>query len=518
MDPPDAFEKRRNDIIYDWQGNRNPFIDYPEFVNYIYNDVNLNTIEISNVSIPNPIIAGEEFNINATVTSNLNCCPIESVVINYGNSWYDMNLNLNMSFEDDWSANIPGQPDNSMFCYSITATDIEGNSQVFFGSQQIPILPFEGDLTPISDIQGGDEYSPFEGQSVNTTGIVTGAFANSFYVQDGSAPWSGIYIYSGNALPSMGDSIIVQGEVSEFCWNGSPCECSQCGGAGVTEFFSPDTIRIITNNNPLPEPIIVPSGEALTEQYEGVLVRIENAECTSLPSGYGIWNIDDGSGEASIHNTPDGYEFDPTVGDTYNVTGIVTSTFNEWKIDLRIPSDVESGPDTSPPFVTSHSCFQVGVNYYIYLYFNEAIDPDVVSDDNFLITNATLLSASIDIFDPTKVILTLSNVISTSMGLIMFEVEDLLGNSSNNLTYSINNCEWNFNINEFQNDLAVFPNPNNGDFQIGLLESNHVKILNHLGQLIWDKRLEKGTSKASLSNKGLYFIEINNTTIPLLVQ
>ena len=36
QDPPDAFEKRRNDVIFKWQGNRNPFIDYPEFVNYLY--------------------------------------------------------------------------------------------------------------------------------------------------------------------------------------------------------------------------------------------------------------------------------------------------------------------------------------------------------------------------------------------------------------------------------------------------------------------------------------------------
>lgn len=33
LDPPDEFEKRRNDLIYaDWQRNRNPFIDHPEWV------------------------------------------------------------------------------------------------------------------------------------------------------------------------------------------------------------------------------------------------------------------------------------------------------------------------------------------------------------------------------------------------------------------------------------------------------------------------------------------------------
>ena len=37
QDPPDAFEKRRNQVIYDtWQHNRNPFIDHPEWVTAIY--------------------------------------------------------------------------------------------------------------------------------------------------------------------------------------------------------------------------------------------------------------------------------------------------------------------------------------------------------------------------------------------------------------------------------------------------------------------------------------------------
>lgn len=36
-DPPDAFEKRRNQVIYDtWQHNRNPFIDHPEWVTAIW--------------------------------------------------------------------------------------------------------------------------------------------------------------------------------------------------------------------------------------------------------------------------------------------------------------------------------------------------------------------------------------------------------------------------------------------------------------------------------------------------
>ncbi|WP_407640481.1 endonuclease I family protein [Actinokineospora iranica] len=38
QDPPDAFEKRRNQVIYDsYQRNRNPFIDHPEWAPAIWN-------------------------------------------------------------------------------------------------------------------------------------------------------------------------------------------------------------------------------------------------------------------------------------------------------------------------------------------------------------------------------------------------------------------------------------------------------------------------------------------------
>lgn len=38
LDPVDDFERKRNVVIYSYQGNRNPFIDYPEFANLIWGD------------------------------------------------------------------------------------------------------------------------------------------------------------------------------------------------------------------------------------------------------------------------------------------------------------------------------------------------------------------------------------------------------------------------------------------------------------------------------------------------
>lgn len=64
QDPPDDFEMNRNNIIYDWQKNRNPFIDYPDLVDYIFgnqigspwnNPASVKNNQLSDIKIyPNP--------------------------------------------------------------------------------------------------------------------------------------------------------------------------------------------------------------------------------------------------------------------------------------------------------------------------------------------------------------------------------------------------------------------------------------------------------------------------------
>ena len=64
LDPSDDFEMNRNNYIYTWQVNRNPFIDYPDLANYIWGSkvgqawhFNLSTNDFTNLKInlyPNP--------------------------------------------------------------------------------------------------------------------------------------------------------------------------------------------------------------------------------------------------------------------------------------------------------------------------------------------------------------------------------------------------------------------------------------------------------------------------------
>lgn len=43
-DPVDDFERNRNEVVYSYQNNRNPFVDHPEFVNAIYDPQNTTNI------------------------------------------------------------------------------------------------------------------------------------------------------------------------------------------------------------------------------------------------------------------------------------------------------------------------------------------------------------------------------------------------------------------------------------------------------------------------------------------
>lgn len=83
LDPVDDFERNRNNVIYSYQGNRNPFIDHPELVDYLWGDNRDNqwssSLSVSldredEVFIPNPIKT--EY---LTLESDINYTQIELI-------------------------------------------------------------------------------------------------------------------------------------------------------------------------------------------------------------------------------------------------------------------------------------------------------------------------------------------------------------------------------------------------------------------------------------------------------
>ena len=104
----------------------------------------------------------------------------------------------------------------------------------------IMAVPFSCYDIQYTENASGD--SPYEGQTVDVTGVVTAVIPGTgFYMADpGGGPWSGLYVYGRNsaAQVSVGDEIIATGDIIEY--------------SGLTELSLPTNIQIISNNNPVP--------------------------------------------------------------------------------------------------------------------------------------------------------------------------------------------------------------------------------------------------------------------------
>ncbi|WP_405369305.1 endonuclease [Nonlabens sp. Asnod2-A12] len=71
-DPPDDFEMNRNNVIYTWQNNRNPFIDNPELVELIYgNNIGQNFTLTQESEVLSQIVVTPNPSINHFTISNV---------------------------------------------------------------------------------------------------------------------------------------------------------------------------------------------------------------------------------------------------------------------------------------------------------------------------------------------------------------------------------------------------------------------------------------------------------------
>lgn len=203
--------------------------------------------------------------------------------------------------------------------------------------------------------------SPYNGQQVKTSGIVTAVDAfstsgepqNIYYLQDGSGPWRGIYVYDfvdNNNIVAVGDQVEFTATVTEYF--------------NLTELTSITGFSIIASGQPLPAPVVINTGDLSSEALESVLVRVEGATCTEAPSGanFGKYKVDDGSGDAVVGKEIHTTEPPPSVGQVMNITGVVSFGFGEFNLQPRSASDIE----------TATGMAQVGVLGTVGLYPNPA--------------------------------------------------------------------------------------------------------------------------------------------------
>ncbi|MDY7076097.1 MAG: lamin tail domain-containing protein [Chloroflexota bacterium] len=185
------------------------------------------------------------------------------------------------------------------------------------------------DYTPIHDIQyttdpSGD--SPLIGQEVTTEGIVTARFQYGYFIEDPSGgEWSGLWVYDTNT-PALGDRVRITGTVAEY--------------NGLTELDSPTAYAVETSGNPLPDPVMLPTGDVAQEQWEGVLVRLENVTVTNPDLGNGEWSVSDGSGDVRIDDKGN-YTYTPVLDDVIDtIVGPLDYSDGDFKIQPRDDGDI----------------------------------------------------------------------------------------------------------------------------------------------------------------------------------
>ena len=105
LDPADDFEMNRNNVIFNWQMNRNPFIDYPALVNYVFGNLTNNTwnaalssadfIQKSPSLYPNP--AKNQITIlGLDQLSNLEIYTLSGVKVNSAMVSNEMSIDVNL--------------------------------------------------------------------------------------------------------------------------------------------------------------------------------------------------------------------------------------------------------------------------------------------------------------------------------------------------------------------------------------------------------------------------------------
>jgi len=305
--------------------------------------------QLANVSRnPGVPTSSDPVEVSVDVTTN---ATIDSVTI-----WYTIDggeyIHTAMSFleGDIWTGTIPQQSDCAWVDYYIVATDDIGLTSTMPADTSVLFYSYvvrDAGLT-ISDVQYTPwslADSPFNGYEVTVSGIVTADTAfkanyGAYVIQDGAGPWNGIYIFGTDDILLRGDEVQVWGTVDDynadwhFKWDNNTV-------------ILVDSVKILSSGNAEPSPVVLTtaelSGDSETaEQYEGVLVKVANAQVTAI-NPYD-WSIDDGSGPCLLDDDASSIDawFDSLeVNDVISqVTGVFTFSFGTYKIEVRDIEDV----------------------------------------------------------------------------------------------------------------------------------------------------------------------------------
>ena len=217
----------------------------------------------------------------------------------------------------------------------------------------------------IKDIQyttdpSGD--SPYIGQTVTFTGIVTAGsndwvytLDGGFFMQDSVGPWHGIYVWAPSFFVKKGDSVTVTGTVQEYY--------------GKTEIVA-TSVTIHAHYREIPPPYnvapsMIATGSSSAESFEGVYVYLDTVRVTNPNLGYGEWEVSDFTGSCRIDDASD-YTYSPSLGDSIILLrGIVDYNYYNFKVEPRADGDIV-----------------LKRPYHMEVFFNLSVDTSVATFEN----------------------------------------------------------------------------------------------------------------------------------------
>ncbi|MGD2146523.1 MAG: hypothetical protein PVH41_07520 [Anaerolineae bacterium] len=247
-------------------------------------------------------------------------------------SWSSASLDQPADPIATWSGAVPTSGDGEYRVYA-RARDQAGNQLQPEGWYLGVVRVNTEGYTPIYEIQetthpSGD--SPLAGDEVTTEGIVTSLFPGGYSIQDpAGGAWSGLWVFDTHT-PALGDRLRLTGTVYEY--------------QNETELLSLTDYQVESSGNPLPDPEVLPTGDVSQEQWEGVLVRVEDVTVEEEQDIYGDWIVNDGSGGVWVDDLG-AYTYVPTLGELLDfVQGPVSQILDWFLIEPRDDGDILVAP------------------------------------------------------------------------------------------------------------------------------------------------------------------------------
>lgn len=229
-------------------------------------------------------------------------------------------------------------------------------------------------VTPIKTVQYvadpvTEDRSTLMGDTVTVEGWVTfeplsrATDGQGFWMADSAGAWHGVYIYKYAAGfdYAFGTKVRVRGKVTEYKSG------SDANGNYITEISPMDATADVTvlsdtvDWTDLPAACaytVVPAGQLTpfnrtgAEQWEGVLVQMNDVTCDNADAGYGEWSVSDGDSTVLIDNPQNstfGYFHKPMMDEPFvYVRGVVNVSYGyhvlpEISRDLKVAEDPTNG-------------------------------------------------------------------------------------------------------------------------------------------------------------------------------